>query len=41
MHKLLDVVHMDINVLGSLYLKWINGDLNGAFIVTIDDNGSF
>ena len=37
MHKLLDIVHMDLNVLGYLSLNWISGGLNGALIVTIDD----
>ena len=36
MHKLSDVGHMDLNVLGSLSLNWIIADLNGALIVTID-----
>ena len=37
MQKLSDIVHMDLNVFGSLSLNWISGYLNGAFIVTIDD----
>ena len=36
MHKLSDVVHMDLNVLGSLSMKWIIADSNGALIITID-----
>ena len=35
MHKMSDVVHMDLNVLGSMYLKWIITDLNGAMIITV------
>ena len=40
MHKLPDVVHMDLNVFGSLSLNWISRDSNGDLIVTIDDSGS-
>ena len=40
MHNLPDILHMDLNVLGSLYLNWIIRDLNGAFIFTTYDNGS-
>ena len=36
MHKLFDVVHMDLNVFGSLSLKWIIVDSNGTLIITID-----
>ena len=36
MHKLSDVVHMDLNVLGSLYLNWIIAYLNGTLVITID-----
>ena len=39
MHKLPDILHMDLNVLGSMSLNWISGDSNGALIVTIDDSG--
>ena len=35
MHKLSDVVHMDLNVLGSLSMNWIIVDLNGALIITV------
>ena len=35
MHKLSDVVHMDLNVFGSLSLDWIIADLNGTLIITI------
>ena len=35
MHKLSDVVHMDLNVFGSLSLNWIIADLNGTLIITI------
>ena len=38
MHKLSDVVHMDLNVFGSLYMNWIIADLNGALIITIDNS---
>ena len=38
MHKLFDVVHMDLNVFGSLSLNWIIADLNGALIITIDNS---
>ena len=38
MHKLSNVVHVDINVLGSLYLKWIIVDSNGALIITLDNS---
>ena len=37
-HKLSDVVHMDLNVLGSLLLNWIIVDSNGTLIITIDSN---
>ena len=36
MHKLSDVVHMDLNVFGSLSLNWIILDSNGTMIITID-----
>ena len=35
MRKLSDVVHMDLNVLGLLSLKWIIVDLNGYLIITV------
>ena len=35
MHKLSNVVHMDLNVFGSLSLNCIIVDLNGALIITI------
>ena len=38
MHKLSDVVHMDLNVFGSLSLNWIIAYLNGALIITIDNS---
>ena len=38
MHKLSDVVHMDLNVFGSLSLKWIIVDSNGTFIIIIDSS---
>ena len=36
MHKLSDVVHMDLNVFGSLLLNWIFADLNGTLVITVD-----
>ena len=36
MHKLSDVVHMDLNVSGSLLLNWIFLDLNGTLVITED-----
>ena len=36
MHKLSDVVHMDLNVSSSLLLKWIFVDLNGTLVITVD-----
>ena len=38
MHKLYDVVHMDLNVLGSLFLNWIIAYSNGALIITVDNS---
>ena len=38
MHKLSDVVHMDLNVFGSLSLNWIIADLNGALIIIVDNS---
>ena len=38
MHKLPDVVHVDLNVLGSMSLKWIIADSNGALIITVDNS---
>ena len=38
MHKLSDVVHMDINVFGSLSMNWIIANSNGALIITIDNS---
>ena len=38
MHKLSDVVHMDLNVFGSLSLNWIIVDSNGTMIITIDSS---
>ena len=35
MHKLFDVVHMGLDVLGSMSLKWIIVYSNGALIITI------
>ena len=36
MHKFSDVVHMDLNVSGSLLLNWILADLNGTLLITVD-----
>ena len=36
MHKLSDVVHMDLNVFGSLLLKWIFANSNGTLVITVD-----
>ena len=36
MHKLSDVVHMDLNVLGSLLLNWIFADPNGTLVIIVD-----
>ena len=38
MHKLSDVVHMDLNVFGSLLLNWIIADSNGTLIITVDSS---
>ena len=38
MHKLSDVVHMDLNVFGSLSIKWIIAYSNGALIITLDNS---
>ena len=38
MHKLSDVVHMDLNDLGSLFMKWIIVYLNGALIFIVDNS---
>ena len=38
MHKLSDVVDMDLNVFGSLSLNWIIVDLNCALIIIIDNS---
>ena len=38
MHKLSDVVHMDLNVFGSLSLNWLIADSNGTMIITIDNS---
>ena len=35
MHKLSDVVHMDLNVLGSMFMNWVIEYLNGALIITV------
>ena len=35
MHKLSDVVHMDLNVSGSLLLNWIFAYSNGTLVITI------
>ena len=38
MHNLSDVVHMDLNVFGSLSLNWIIAYLNGSLIISIDNS---
>ena len=38
MHKLSDVVHMDLDVFGSLSLNCIIANSNGALIITIDNS---
>ena len=38
MHKLSNVVHMDLNVLGSLSMNWIIVYLNGALIIIVDNS---
>ena len=38
MHKLSDVVYMDLNVFGSLSLNWIIVDSNGAMTITVDNS---
>ena len=38
MHKLSDVVHMDLNVLGSVSMNWIIADSNGALIITVGNS---
>ena len=35
MHKLSNVVHMDLNVFGSMLLNWIIVDMNGTLIVIV------
>ena len=38
MHKVSDVVHMDLNVLGSLSLNWIIVYSNSALIIIVDNS---
>ena len=38
MHKFSDVVHMDLNVSGSLLLNWIFAYSNGTLVITVDGN---
>ena len=35
MHKLSNVVHMDLNVSVSLLLNWIFADFNGTLVITV------
>ena len=35
MHKFSDVVHMDLNVSGSLLLNWILADSNGTLVIIV------
>ena len=37
-HKLSDVVHMDLNVFSSLLLKSIIADSNGTLIIIVDSS---
>ena len=39
MHQAPDVVHVYINVFGSLSLHWIHGNIYSTFIVTLNDYG--
>ena len=36
MHKFSDVVHVDLNVSGSLLLNWIFVDSNGTLVIRVD-----
>ena len=36
MHKLSDVVHVNLNVSGSLLLNWLFADSNGTLVITVD-----
>ena len=36
MHKLPEVMHVNLNVSGSLLLNWIFVDLNGTLFITVD-----
>ena len=36
MHKFSNVVHMDVNVSGSLLLNWIFVDSNGTLVIILD-----
>ena len=36
MHKLSNVVHVNLNVSGSLLLNWIFADSNGTLVITVD-----
>ena len=38
MHKLSDVVHVDLNVLVSLSLNWVIIDANGSLIIIVDNS---
>ena len=35
MHKLSDVVHVNLNVSGSLLLNWIFADSNGTLVIKV------
>ena len=35
MHEFSDVVHMDLNVSGSLLLNWIFADSNGTLVIIV------
>ena len=36
MHKLSDVLHVNLNVSGSLLLNWIFADSNGILVIIVD-----
>ena len=36
MHTMSDVVHMDLNVFGTLFMNWIIANSNGTLIITVD-----
>ena len=38
MYYVLDVVHVDLNVLHLFPLNWISAELQSSLVVTLDDN---